>query len=89
LKQNVDGSNYTGDWLYGEATGEGVKQIQKQIAGSSKTADYTYKGTWLNNELVKGICTYPSGDIYEGDWNEGKPEGQGIKTWADGRKYEG
>ena len=57
--------------------------------GSSKTVFYIYDGTWLNNEIVKGKCTYPSGDIFEGDWVEGKPEGQGVKTWADGRKYEG
>lgn len=27
--------------------------------------------------------------MYEGEWIDGKPHGQGIKTWPDGRKYDG
>ena len=36
------------------------------------------------------MCTYyPSGDIYKGEWVDGRPEGKGVKIWNDGRKYDG
>lgn len=30
-----------------------------------------------------------TGDIYEGEWFDGKPEGKGTKIWSDKRKYVG
>ena len=37
-----------------------------------------------------GKCTYHhDSSKYEGEWNDGKPEGKGTKTWANGRSYEG
>lgn len=35
------------------------------------------------------VFTYKSGDRYEGDWKDGKKDGQGIMYYADGNKYEG
>jgi len=37
----------------------------------------------------KGICIYPSGARYEGDFKEGKPQGKGELTFSDGRVYNG
>jgi len=33
--------------------------------------------------------TYPNGDIYVGEWKDGKAHGQGTCTYADGDKYVG
>eukprot|EP01031_Cornospumella_fuschlensis_P036250 gene36250-43974_t len=37
----------------------------------------------------KGVYTGAGGDMYEGDWEEGKKHGKGVYAWADGSKYEG
>lgn len=33
--------------------------------------------------------TWPNGNVYIGNWNKGKIEGQGKMTWAKGLIYEG
>lgn len=38
---------------------------------------------------MSGKCTYPEGDIYQGEFQDGKPHGHGLKIWVDGRKYVG
>jgi hypothetical protein len=38
---------------------------------------------------MRGLCNYPDGKTYEGEWLDGKPHGRGIKGWPDGRKYDG
>ena len=38
---------------------------------------------------MRGKCQFPDGQIYDGEWRDGKPEGLGVKTWPDGRKYDG
>lgn len=48
-----------------------------------------YDGLWEDGKFKKGKCNYPDGKIYEGEWLDGKPHGRGVKTWQDGRKYDG
>ena len=36
-----------------------------------------------------GTFTFTDGSQYFGEWQDGKGDGQGIKTWNDGRKYTG
>jgi len=48
-----------------------------------------FDGVWENSNLITGHCTYPNGEMYEGDWINGKAEGIGKKTWPDERKYQG
>jgi hypothetical protein len=33
--------------------------------------------------------TYVNGDVYEGEWKDGKQHGKGKMTWVIGRVYEG
>lgn len=37
----------------------------------------------------KGVYTWPTGKVYEGDFKNDKKEGFGKFTWPDGRVYEG
>jgi hypothetical protein len=38
----------------------------------------------------RGTCTFMNkADKYEGEWKDGKQSGQGVYTWADGKRYEG
>ena len=48
-----------------------------------------YDGEWDEAVFIKGKCEFPDGHIYFGEWKDGKPEGTGVKTWPDGRKYDG
>jgi hypothetical protein len=43
----------------------------------------SYVGT-INNGVPDGtgVNNYPNGDVYEGEWQDGKHHGQGTKTWA-------
>ena len=36
-----------------------------------------------------GVIIYVNGNIYEGEFKNGKRDGQGTLTWTDGEKYEG
>ncbi len=50
---------------------------------------------WGNTKTPqgRGVRTYTSGlkkgEVYEGQWRDGKQHGHGIYTWADKRRYEG
>lgn len=48
------------------------------VAGNS-SKDYTGRGT----------ATYPNGEIYEGDFVDGRRTGKGKYTYSNGDKYEG
>jgi hypothetical protein len=37
----------------------------------------------------KGTFRYLNGDVYNGEWNEGKKNGRGTLIWADGDVYDG
>jgi hypothetical protein len=35
------------------------------------------------------VHTYDNGDIYEGEWKNGRKHGKGTMNYADGKKYTG
>ncbi|NIU26990.1 hypothetical protein GWN75_21240, partial [candidate division KSB1 bacterium] len=37
----------------------------------------------------EGTYKYTNGNVYEGEWVDGRKSGQGTQTWADGEKYVG
>lgn len=47
--------------------------------GSSPSRWHVCKGKWLN----------VNGDLYDGEWRDGKPNGLGLQTFASGEKYAG
>jgi hypothetical protein len=49
-----------------------------QVRTGTQTAHGRGTSIWKDN-----------GDMYEGEWKDGKLSGQGVYTWADGRRYEG
>lgn len=36
-----------------------------------------------------GIYTNSNGDVYDGNWEDGKMKGQGVYNYANGDKYTG
>jgi len=60
----------------------GLACAQSQLPacqGSSYSRWNICKGKWLN----------VNGDLYDGEWRDGKPNGQGIQTFASGERYTG
>jgi hypothetical protein len=69
-----------GSYKKGTLDGEGTRTYK-----SGKTL----KGTWLDNELMKGKLFNIDGTTYDGEWLGGRPHGEGIKTISGGKRYEG
>ena len=49
--------------------------------GNQEKSSWNYSGS--------GSATYPNGEIYEGNFKDGKKEGSGTYTYANGDKYVG
>lgn len=57
---------------------------------SIQMCDEFYSGEWIQGWEVKGLRTFWNGDIYEGDWKWGLPEGMGVMRYLrSGDVYEG
>lgn len=39
--------------------------------------------------IIRGVCHYPDGDAYEGEWENDNPNGYGEYLTAEGKKYIG
>ena len=49
-----------------------------------------YEGQLFNDvNHGKGVYTYVSGNVYQGDFKNGHRQGSGILTYANGEKYDG
>lgn len=67
-----------------------IKNGLKEGHGIIKYNDSTYcEGEWENDYLVYGKKTYSNGNEYEGKWNSGHINGQGVMKYANGDIYEG
>lgn len=71
--------DYTGDVFLGrmEGTGEFVFDTGEIL-----------KGSFSNNDFIKGTCTYSTG-VYDGEFNNTNREGTGKFTWKDGSIFQG
>jgi len=67
-----------------------IKYSRKKRRLRNKT---NRRGGTLRNKVVdtfkNGIMKYANGDVYEGEWKNGKKEGQGVMTYANGNVYDG
>ena len=51
---------------------------------------YVYEGMFLGDERVwKGKITYPDGSLYDGEWDNNGPHGEGVLTQSDGTRFAG
>lgn len=78
---------WTGLCPEGPATGEGLL-AWRYIEGGEPRGE-RYLGTMARGRM-HGIGTYldSAGETYQGEWQEGREEGHGLRVWATGR-YEG
>jgi len=83
----VIGDNHKGETLY--RWGNTLHYVWKGFG--DKDTHPVYKGNVKNGKPhVQGTETLSDGKKYEGEWKDGKRNGQGTFTYPDdGRKYEG
>ncbi|XP_071783534.1 junctophilin-1b [Centroberyx gerrardi] len=67
-----DGGTYCGGWEDGKAHGHGL------CTGPKGQGEYA--GSWSNGFEVVGVYTWPSGNVYQGYWAQGKRHGLGVET---------
>ncbi|PFH38503.1 MORN repeat-containing protein [Besnoitia besnoiti] len=80
-----DGGKYIGEYKVFE-TGQRAYHGK----GSYKNGGYKCIGEWREGQFVRGTIHFPTGDIYEGQVDNGAFHGWGRYTWADGEQfYEG
>jgi hypothetical protein len=74
-----------------DALFEGVFKNDLKFNGSETTYDGVYFGTFNQggNREGKGKFIWNNGEVYEGDWKDGKKHGQGIWRSPKGDSYEG
>lgn len=51
--------------------------------------EYVGERNAFNRFHGKGTYKYTNGNVYEGEWVDGRKSGQGSQTWPSGEKYEG
>lgn len=79
---------------------KGKGKAQAKDKGKAKANEETYErvkreGTAIMKEYLKkdetltGFFTLGKDEKYDGEWKDGKINGHGIYTWADGRVYDG
>ena len=81
-----EGSVYDGCWELDYRSGFGR---MRSMDGR------TFEGTWLKDIKCFGKETWPNGDVYVGDWQDGWVDGlrdemrhgTGIQTWSNGTCY--
>ena len=66
------------------------------LTATSRPGTYSYKHSYYNGTYVegnitngKGLCKYPNGDVYEGEWKDSKHHGFGIYRFNNGDIYIG
>jgi len=84
-----NGNVYQGEFANGKAHGQGQylwKASCEVYDGQWKLGVRHGYGVWKRNKKDPVTGCY---DSYVGEWKEGKAEGQGVHTWANGDRYEG
>ena len=85
--QQEETVRWTGPCAEGPAQGEGL--LAWRYTEEGETRGERYVGTMARGRM-HGIGTYldAQGAVYQGEWQEGREQGRGLRVWATGR-YDG
>eukprot|EP01113_Clastostelium_recurvatum_P000076 TRINITY_DN1003_c0_g1_i1.p1 TRINITY_DN1003_c0_g1~~TRINITY_DN1003_c0_g1_i1.p1 ORF type:complete len:441 (-),score=155.83 TRINITY_DN1003_c0_g1_i1:425-1747(-) len=87
--------SYRQSWLwYMEATTrkfvKGIHMKKEGLGCFEFDNGEHYHGEWSSDKFHGiGVCTWPDGRKYQGEFRDGKRGGYGIFTWTNGCRYEG
>eukprot|EP00164_Ancoracysta_twista_P001451 GFYU01001891.1.p1 GENE.GFYU01001891.1~~GFYU01001891.1.p1 ORF type:complete len:263 (-),score=48.56 GFYU01001891.1:341-1129(-) len=81
---DVPEDTYTGEWMNDKEHGRGVKYWASGIFRR-------YEGDWKEGNMTGswGKMNYRNGDVYEGEWNNSLPHGEGKMVRSSGTVEEG
>jgi hypothetical protein len=83
IRENPDGSIYTGQWKDGFPDGRGEWTAPPPSCES-------YVGEWKRGKKHGfGLQNFANGDSYEGDWADGKFQDRGKHVYANGDVFQG
>jgi len=83
-----DGSQYYGNWSYGQKHGYGTFTFHHKT-NRTGIRDYSYKGYYSNNTM-HGYGVYTSyNETYQGYWENDTRHGIGYSLWKSGTTYNG
>jgi len=78
---NLSGDRYSGHFANGQRHGQGELTL---------TIGEIMKGEWINGNLVYGIYTFSQGDVYIGEFKNGKISGPGkFYSYSRSKCYQG
>eukprot|EP00971_Amphidinium_carterae_P214698 4260545-Amphidinium_carterae.1 len=91
-----DGKTYVGTWKNSTMHGQGVQLFASQLFEllSGSCSDCMQHGNRLAyvvacNKIPPGAFTWPDGQSYQGQYEDGLQEGEGTYKWPDGFAYAG
>ncbi|TNV76538.1 hypothetical protein FGO68_gene9811 [Halteria grandinella] len=80
LQNYYEKYSYTGQFINYYPRGQGFHTRNSGV----------YEGTFEPNGIIRGKCSYPNGDQYEGEFEYFVPHGRGVKQHSkDGSTWEG
>lgn len=84
---SAEGDRYAGEWKEGAGDGKGILSLS---SGEIHDGEW-YKGYLLLAKLSPGLASAVRWDsaLYEGDWIDNRPHGEGTLKWPDGEVYTG
>ena len=79
---NKEGAKYYGEWKNGSMDGSGVFIYKGRALEEDSYNHWSYFSDFLKIHRTLGSVSSPfDGTKYEGEWKEGKRDGQGTLTW--------
>lgn len=72
---------YSGKWAHGKKHGQGTYVFN--------ATGMKYVGEWFEGKFLSGKWVYPNGTFFEGQFQNNKPKGAGLWSFANGNKLEG
>ena len=91
---NINGVNFLGNWVNDKLEGKNHVQVTTvtldKIKQTEKPSNAQYSGCIQGDcENGSGAYKYENGDVYNGEWKDGKRNGSGDCKYSDGDSYTG
>ena len=79
----ADGAQYDGEWIIKD----GLRM--RDGWGKYKSGPESYEGDWRDDSMTNGKYTFATGEVYEGEFSNGRFNGTGTYLFSDGASYSG
>ena len=96
-RDEIGGNNMAKEYMetaLAKAEEQWTKEIKAEVEMCSERYEPVDGADKVPTDSSGGVhgmakCTYPSGNVYVGEWQHSERHGQGTFTWADGAVYVG